>query len=51
MTINIGALEKKIGVVFKDKNILIKSLTHKSHDPVENYEKLWKRAIFTSNID
>ena len=40
MTINIGALEKKIGVVFKDKNILIKSLTHKSFNFNDNNEKL-----------
>ena len=40
MTINVGALEKKIGVVFKDKNILIKSLTHKSFNFNDNNEKL-----------
>ena len=40
MTINIRALEKKIGVVFKDKNILIKSLTHKSFNFNDNNEKL-----------
>tara|TARA_B100000029_G_scaffold402866_1_gene402481 strand:+ start:1155 stop:1820 length:666 start_codon:yes stop_codon:yes gene_type:complete len=40
MTINIRGLEKKIGVVFKDKNILIKSLTHKSFNFNDNNEKL-----------
>ena len=33
-------LEKKIKINFKDKNLLIKSLTHKSFDKENNYEKL-----------
>jgi len=32
MKINYHTLEKKIKVNFKDKNLLIKSLTHKSFD-------------------
>ena len=40
MTINISTLEKKIGINFKDKNILIKSLTHKSSNSKNNNEKL-----------
>ena len=33
-------LEKKIGINFKDKKLLIKSLTHKSFNSNNNYEKL-----------
>ncbi len=33
-------MKKKIGVNFKNKNILIKSLTHKSFNSLENNEKL-----------
>ena len=33
-------LEKKINIKFKDKKILIKSLTHKSFDKVDNNEKI-----------
>ena len=40
MTINIIKFEKKIGVSFKDKNLLIKSLTHKSYNFIDNNEKL-----------
>tara|TARA_Y100000590_G_C15723343_1_gene1014278 strand:- start:2292 stop:2957 length:666 start_codon:yes stop_codon:yes gene_type:complete len=40
MTINISKLEKKIGIIFKNKNILIKSLTHKSFNSIDNNEKL-----------
>ncbi len=40
MAINISKLEKKIGVSFKDKNLLVKSLTHKSCNFVDNNEKL-----------
>ena len=29
-------LEKKIGVTFKDKNLLKKRLTHKSFNSIEN---------------
>ena len=40
MGINVSSLEKKIGVNFKNKDILIKSLTHKSFNSVDNNEKL-----------
>tara|TARA_Y100000590_G_C15641716_1_gene985227 strand:+ start:298 stop:957 length:660 start_codon:yes stop_codon:yes gene_type:complete len=33
-------LQKKINVKFKNLNLLKKSITHKSYDPVINYEKL-----------
>ena len=37
---NIQQLEKKIGIQFKEQNLLLKSLTHKSFDPKNNNEKL-----------
>ena len=40
MNIKISLLEKKIGINFKDKKLLIKSLTHKSFNSNNNYEKL-----------
>ena len=40
MNIKISLLEKKIGINFKDKKLLIKSLTHKSFNSSNNYEKL-----------
>ena len=40
MKIDYQSLEKKIGINFKNKNLLIKSLTHKSFDKVDNYEKV-----------
>tara|TARA_Y100000992_G_scaffold299157_1_gene265490 strand:+ start:1429 stop:2097 length:669 start_codon:yes stop_codon:yes gene_type:complete len=40
MNININNLEKKIKINFKNKNLLIKSLTHKSYDKDNNYEKI-----------
>ena len=40
MNNNISLLEKKIGINFKDKKLLIKSLTHKSFNSNNNYEKL-----------
>ena len=40
MSPKILELEKKIKINFKDKNLLIKSLTHKSVDKENNYEKL-----------
>ena len=40
MKINYHKLEKNIKVFFKDKNLLIKSLTHKSYSKEINYEKL-----------
>ena len=36
----LNLLEKKIGITFKNKNLLAKSLTHKSFDSVSNNEKL-----------
>ena len=33
-------LEQKIGIRFKDKKLLTKSLIHKSHNNIENNEKL-----------
>ena len=33
-------LEKKINFKFKDKKLLIKSLTHKSYDKLNNNEKI-----------
>ena len=40
MKINLSDLEKKIKVTFKNKNLLLKSLTHKSLSKENNYEKL-----------
>ena len=40
MKIDYSTLEKKIKVNFKDKNLLIKSLTHKSFNKEQNYEKI-----------
>ena len=40
MKIDYQALEKKIKVSFKNKNLLIKSLTHKSFNKEENNEKI-----------
>jgi len=40
MRINYSALEKKIKCNFKNKDLLIKSLTHKSFSKDNNYEKL-----------
>tara|TARA_Y100001935_G_scaffold34863_1_gene27899 strand:+ start:209 stop:874 length:666 start_codon:yes stop_codon:yes gene_type:complete len=37
---NYKLLEKKIDLKFKNKNLLIKALTHKSFNPVENNEKI-----------
>ena len=36
----LNKLQKKIGISFKDDNLLIQSLTHKSFDTKNNYEKL-----------
>ena len=33
-------IEKKFKIKFINKNLLKNSLTHKSHDPNKNYEKL-----------
>ena len=40
MKINYSNLEKKINIRFKNRNLLIKSLTHKSFDKVNNNEKI-----------
>ena len=40
MKFEFGTLEKKIKINFKNKNFLIKSLTHKSYDKENNNEKL-----------
>jgi ribonuclease-3 len=40
MKIDYFNLEKKINYKFKDKNLLIKSLTHKSYDKINNNEKI-----------
>ena len=40
MKIDYSKLEKKINIKFKNKNLLIKSLTHKSFDKVDNNEKI-----------
>ena len=40
MTINVSELEKKIGINFKNKDLIIKSLTHKSFNANNNNEKL-----------
>ena len=40
MNINLSNLEKKIKITFKDKDLLIRSLTHKSFNKDNNYEKL-----------
>src|SRR6056300_316368 len=40
MKIDYFNLEKKINYKFKDKKLLIKSLTHKSYDPLNNNEKI-----------
>ena len=36
----LNKLQKKIGISFKDDKLLIQSLTHKSFDTKNNYEKL-----------
>ncbi len=40
MKINYQYLEKKIDLKFKNKNLLIQALTHKSYNPNENNEKI-----------
>ena len=40
MTINYQSLEKKIKLVFKSKDLLVKSLTHKSFNKENNNEKI-----------
>ena len=40
MKINYQILEKKLKINFKDKKLLIRSLTHKSYDNLNNNEKI-----------
>jgi ribonuclease-3 len=40
MTEYLNKLEQKIGIKFKNKNLLSKCLIHKSHNANENNEKL-----------
>ena len=40
MEIQINKLEKIINIKFNNPNILLQSITHKSYDPIINYEKL-----------
>ena len=40
MTEQLNKLEQKIGIKFKNKELLVKSLIHKSHNNNENNEKL-----------
>tara|TARA_B100000965_G_scaffold276687_1_gene234518 strand:+ start:76 stop:735 length:660 start_codon:yes stop_codon:yes gene_type:complete len=37
---NLEKLEKKLKIKFKDSSLLLKSMTHKSYDPINSYEKL-----------
>ena len=40
MTDLLNKLEQKINIKFKDRELLTKSLIHKSHNSVDNNEKL-----------
>jgi ribonuclease-3 len=40
MTDSLNKLEQKINIKFKDRELLIKCLTHKSHNNINNNEKL-----------
>ena len=40
MKIDYHILEKKLKLNFRNKDLLIKSLTHKSYDKENNYEKI-----------
>ena len=40
MKIDYSSLEKRINIKFKDKKLLIKCLTHKSFDKINNNEKI-----------
>ena len=40
MTEPLDKLEKKINIKFKDRDLLVKSLIHKSHSSTNNNEKL-----------
>src|SRR6056300_1526685 len=46
MKIDYLNLEKKINYKFKDKKLLIKSLTHKSYDKINNNEKIELLEIY-----
>ena len=37
---NLSNLQNKINLKFKNINLLKRAITHKSHDPINNYEKL-----------
>ena len=40
MNKNLSNLQNKINLKFKNINLLKRAITHKSHDPINNYEKL-----------
>ena len=40
MNKNLSNLQNKINLKFKNINLLKSAITHKSHDPINNYEKL-----------
>ena len=40
MTESLNKLEQNIGIKFKNKDLLVKSLIHKSHNNIDNNEKL-----------
>tara|TARA_B100000965_G_scaffold27622_1_gene20473 strand:- start:327 stop:986 length:660 start_codon:yes stop_codon:yes gene_type:complete len=40
MSDKLNSLQKKLNIKFKNLNYLKKSITHKSYDPLNNYEKL-----------
>ena len=40
MSDKLNKLQKKINIKFKNLSYLKKSITHKSYDPINNYEKL-----------
>ena len=40
MKINYENLQKKLNIKFKDRKLLIKCLTHKSFDKINNNEKI-----------
>ena len=40
MNKNLTNLQNKINLKFKNINLLKRAITHKSHDPINNYEKL-----------
>ena len=40
MKIDYSNLEKRVNYKFKDRKLLVKSLTHKSYDKTSNNEKI-----------